>query len=77
MYYNTNVRILEVYSPAIAICLLYAYKVTQFISSKGLIALKSHTSINHFHTGTTGIPPSVPSSSYVIRRHFSHSLPFS
>ena len=25
-----------------------------------------HTSINHFHTGTTGIPLSVPSSSYVI-----------
>ena len=32
-----------------------------------------HTSINHFHTGTTGIPPSVPSSSYVISRHFQSS----
>lgn len=29
-----------------------------------------HTHISHFHTGTTGIPSSVPSSSYVISRHF-------
>lgn len=28
---------------------------------------------SHFHTGTTGIPSSVPSSSYVISRHFQSS----
>ena len=28
------------------------------------------TSINHFHTGTMGIPSSMPSSSYVINRQF-------
>lgn len=32
-----------------------------------------HTPISHFHTGTTGIPSSVPSSSYVISRHFQSS----
>lgn len=32
-----------------------------------------HTSINHFHTGITGIPSSAPSSSYVISRHFQSS----
>ena len=32
--------------------------------------LNPHTSISHFHTDTTGIPSSVPSSSYVINRHF-------
>ena len=35
--------------------------------------LRTHTSINHFHTGTTGIPSSVPSSSYVISKHFQSS----
>ena len=32
-----------------------------------------HSSISHFHTGTTGIPSSVLSSSYVISRHFQSS----
>ena len=32
--------------------------------------LTHHTPISHFHTGTTGIPFSELSSSYVISRHF-------
>ena len=48
-----------------------------FFRCKGILngfasvtACGPQTSINHFHTGTMGIPSSMPSSSYVINRQF-------